>query len=56
MRPTVIIVLAVLIGALLAFDAYEYNGHYREVAWEQTKNHAGQVEQTVEKWLGNSNH
>ena len=56
MRPTVIIVFAVLIAALLAFDAYEYDGHYREVAREQTKHHADQVEQTVEKWLGNSNH
>jgi hypothetical protein len=56
MRPTVIIVFAVLIAALLAFDAYEYDGHYREAAWEQTKHHTDQVEQTVEKWLGNSNH
>ena len=56
MRPTVIIVFAVLIAALLAFDAYEYDGHYREAAWEQTKHHADQIEQTVEKWLGNSNH
>jgi hypothetical protein len=26
---------AVLIAALLAFDTYEYDGHYREAAWEQ---------------------
>ena len=56
MRPTVIIVFAVLIAALLAFDAYEYDGHYREAAWEQTQHHADQIEQTVDKWLGNSNH
>jgi hypothetical protein len=56
MRPAVIIVLAALIGALLAFDAYEYDGHYREAAWEQTKHQADQIEQTVDKWLGNPNH
>ena len=28
MRPTVIIILAVLIAALWAFDTYEYDGHY----------------------------
>ena len=48
MRPTIIIVLAVLIGALLAFDAYEYDGHYREAAWEQTKHQVGEIEHTVE--------
>jgi hypothetical protein len=56
MRPAVIIVIAVLIGALLVFDAYEYDGHYRETAWEQTKHQAGQIEETVESWLGHSNH
>ena len=56
MRPTVIIIFAVLIGALLAFDAYEYDGHYREAIWEQTKHHAGEIEQTVENWLGSTNH
>jgi hypothetical protein len=55
MRPAVIIVFAVLIAALLIFDAYEYDGHYREAAWEQTKHQAGQIEETVEKWLGHSN-
>ena len=56
MRATVLIVLAVLIAALLAFDAYEYDGHYGEVAWEQTKHQAGDIERTVENWLGNTNH
>jgi hypothetical protein len=37
MRPTVIIILAVLIAALLAFDAYEYDGHYREAAWSRLR-------------------
>ena len=53
MRPAVIIVLAVLIGALLAFDAYEYDGHYRG---EQTKHHADEIEQTAEKGVGHSDH
>ena len=56
MRPTVIIILAVLIAALLAFDAYEYNGHYREAAWEQAKNQAVEIEHTVENWLGKPSH
>ena len=51
MRPTVIIILAVLIAALLAFDTYEYNGHYREAAWEQAKHQAVEIEHTVENWL-----
>ena len=56
MRPSIIIILAVLIAALLAFDAYEYNGHYREVALEQTKHQAAEIEQTVENWLGHPSH
>jgi Tfp pilus assembly protein PilE len=56
MRPTVIIILAVLIAALLAFDAYEYDGHYREAAWEQAKNQAVEIEHTVENWLGKPSH
>ena len=56
MRPTVIIILAVLIGALLAFDAFEYDGHYRGAIWEQTKYQAGEIEHTVENWLGNFHH
>jgi hypothetical protein len=56
MRPTVIIILAVLIAALLVFDAYEYDGRYREVAWEQTKHQTEKIERTVDNWLGNANH
>jgi hypothetical protein len=56
MRPTIIIIFAVLISALLAFDAYEFDGHYRESVWEQTKHQAGEIEHIVENWLGNSNH
>jgi hypothetical protein len=56
MRPTVIIILAVLIGALLAFDTFEYDGHYRGAIWEQTKYQAGEIEHTVENWLGNFHH
>ena len=51
MRPTVIIILAVLIAALLAFDTYEYDGHYLEAAWEQAKHQAVEIEHTVENWL-----
>ena len=56
MRPTVIIILAVLIAALLVFDAYEYDGHHREVAWQQTKHQTEKIERTVDNWLGNANH
>lgn len=45
MRPTVIIVIAVVIAALLALDAYEYDGHYRAAAEHQ-----------AEKWLGYDQH
>jgi hypothetical protein len=56
MRPALIIIFAVLIAALLGFDAYEYDGHYREAAWEKTKHQANEIEHTVENWLGNSDH
>ena len=56
MRPTIIIIFAVLIAVLLAFDTYEYDGHYREVAWEKAKHQAGEIEHTVENWLGHSSH
>jgi len=46
----------VLIGALLAFDAYEHDGHYRTAVWEQTKHQAGEIEHTVENWLANPKH
>jgi hypothetical protein len=35
MRASVILILAVLIAALLAFDSYEYDGRYRKAAIEQ---------------------
>ena len=52
MRPTIIIIFA----ALLVFDAYEYDGYYRAAAWEQTKHQVGEIEHTVDNWLGNSDH
>ncbi len=55
MRPTIIIIFAVLIGALLAFDAYEYDGHYREAAWEQAKRQVDGIEHSLENWFRNSN-
>ncbi len=45
MRATVVIIIAVLIAALLAVDAYEYDGHYRTAAEHQ-----------VESWLGRDTH
>ena len=35
MRASVILILAVLIAALLAFDAYEYDGHYRKATLDK---------------------
>ena len=52
MRPAVIIVIAVLIAALLAFDGYEYDGHYRTAAWDNTKQQIGKLEHELEIWLG----
>ena len=52
MRPAFVIVAAVLIVALLAFDAYEYDGHYREATWENVKHEAEVIENEVENWLG----
>ena len=52
-RPAAIIVLAVLIVvALLAFDSYEYDGRYRDAAWESVKNQADKIEHEMENWLG----
>jgi hypothetical protein len=56
MRAAVIIVLAVLIVALLAFDTYEYDGHYRDAAWAHAKHGAEQVEQQVDDLLGTHRH
>jgi len=56
MRPTIILVLAVLIGALWVFDSYEYDGRYSAAAWEQTKGQAAKLEHEVEHWLGTSDH
>ena len=47
MRPAIIIVLAVLIVALLAFDAYEYDGHYRDATWENVKYQAVKIDREV---------
>ena len=52
MRPAVIIVIAVLIAALLAFDGYEYDGHYRTAAWDNAKQQIDKLEHELEVWLG----
>jgi hypothetical protein len=56
MRATLVTVVAVLIAALLGIDAYEYDGHYREAAWEKAKHQASDIEHTVDKWLGTAGH
>jgi hypothetical protein len=50
MRPAILLILAVLIAALWAFDTYEYDGHYGAAAWKEVE----QIEHGVENWLGNS--
>jgi hypothetical protein len=53
MRPTsMILILAVLIAALWAFDTYENDGQYSAAAWD----HAKKMEQDFESWLGKSDH
>jgi len=51
MRPAVIIVIAVLIAALLTFDGYEYDGHYRTAAWDNAKQQIDKLEHKLEVWL-----
>jgi len=51
MRPTaLILILSVLIAALWAFDAYEYDGQYSAAAWD----HAKKMEHDLESWVGKS--
>jgi len=52
MRPAVIIVIAVLIAALLMFDGYEYDGHYRAAAWDNAKQQMDKLEHELDTWLG----
>jgi hypothetical protein len=54
MRATLVIIVAVLIAALLGIDAYEYDGHYREAAWEKAKHQGNHIEHAVENWLGSA--
>jgi len=56
MRPAVIIVLAILIAALWAFDTYENDGRYRAAALESTKHLADKIENEVDDLLGNQHH
>jgi hypothetical protein len=56
MRATLVIIFAVVIAVLLGIDAYEYDGHYREAAWEKAKYQAADIEHTVENWLGSTGH
>ena len=52
MRPAIIIVIAVLIAALLTFDGYEYDGHYRAAAWDNAKQQVNELEHELEAWWG----
>ena len=52
LRPAILIVLAVLIAALWAFDGYEYDGHYRAAAWDYTKQEAAKVGHQIEDIVG----
>jgi len=56
MRPAFVIVIAVLLVALLAFDTYQYDGHYRAAAWEQAKHGVEQIEHQVDDLLGTRGH
>jgi cytochrome c-type biogenesis protein CcmH/NrfG len=51
MRPAFVIVIAVLLVALLAYDTYKYDGHYRAAAWQQAKQGVEQVEHQVDDLL-----
>ena len=50
--PAVILVIAVLIAALLMFDGYEYDGHYRAAAWDNAKQQMDKLEHELDTWLG----
>jgi hypothetical protein len=43
MRASAIIVLAVLIVALWAFDKYEYNGYYSKAIWGEINQKANKI-------------
>jgi hypothetical protein len=52
MRPAVLLILAVLIAAIWAFDAFEYDGQYSAAAWDTVKHQADKLDHEVENWLG----
>jgi hypothetical protein len=56
MRPAFVIVIAVLLVALLAFDTYKYDGHYRAAAWEQAKQGVEQLEHQLDDLIGTRGH
>ena len=44
MRASVLLIFAVVIAALLlAFDAYEYDGHYRKATVDQVEHEVGSL-------------
>jgi len=52
MRASVLLILAVLVAALWAFDAYEHDCHYRMAFWGEVKYQGQKIDDEVEKWLG----
>ena len=43
MRASVVIIIAVLLGALLLVDSYEYDGHYRKAVVDEITHDVGKV-------------
>lgn len=43
MRASILLIVAVLIAGLFAFDVYEYDGHYRKAVIEQIDHEAANL-------------
>ena len=43
MRASIILIVAVLIAGLFAFDAYEYDGHYRNTVIDHIDHEAADL-------------
>ena len=46
-----VLFLAALVAALCALDAVVFDGHYREIAWEETKYRGQQLNYEVRYFL-----
>ena len=47
----VLLVLAILIGALYALDAYSYDGYYRTGLWNQANYQAAKLDRDITEWV-----